>query len=42
MLLEGGGNIVYGSNHNREVYAPGGIGVLSLENNTDILFYHYC
>jgi arabinan endo-1,5-alpha-L-arabinosidase len=41
-LLQGGGGVVYGSNHDREVYAPGGIGVLTLNNGSDILFYHYC
>lgn len=41
-LLEGGGSIVYGSNH-REVYAPGGLGVLSgSDGSSDILYYHYC
>ncbi|OJJ00035.1 hypothetical protein ASPVEDRAFT_51304 [Aspergillus versicolor CBS 583.65] len=40
-LLEGGGSIVYGSNH-REVYAPGGLGVLSgSDGSSDILYYHY-
>lgn len=38
---EGGGMIVYASNHNRKVYAPGGLGVLS-EGKQDILYYHYC
>ena len=41
-LLQGGGQVVYGSNHNNEVYAPGGIGVLSLEDGSDLLYFHYC
>lgn len=41
-LLEGGGHPVYGSNHNNEVYAPGGLGVLSQEDGPDYLYYHYC
>jgi arabinan endo-1,5-alpha-L-arabinosidase len=41
MLLDGGGTIVYASNHG-EVYAPGGIGVLPGNGSTpDILYYHY-
>lgn len=41
LLVEGGGTVVYGSNHGL-VYAPGGIGVLSGEGSTsDILYYHY-
>lgn len=38
-LLEGGGEVVYGSNG--DVYAPGGQGVLADETG-DILYYHYC
>jgi len=41
-LLNGGGTIVYGSNHG-VAYAPGGLGVLTGDrNNSDILYYHYC
>lgn len=41
MLLDGGGSIVYASNHGK-VYAPGGIGVLrGNETTRDILYYHY-
>lgn len=41
MLLDGGGTIVYESNHGK-VYAPGGIGVLDGNETTpDILYYHY-
>ncbi|OQD77255.1 hypothetical protein PENDEC_c003G06691 [Penicillium decumbens] len=41
MLLDGGGTIVYASNHG-EVYAPGGLGVLPGNGSTpDILYYHY-
>lgn len=40
-LLEGGGTVVYGSNHGA-VYAPGGLGVLPGNNDSmDILYYHY-
>jgi arabinan endo-1,5-alpha-L-arabinosidase len=39
-LLQGGGQVVYGTNHGYEVYAPGGIGVLTLDGN-DILYFHY-
>lgn len=40
-LLDGGGTIVYGSNHG-DVYAPGGIGVLPANSeHQDILYYHY-
>ncbi|CAG7937239.1 unnamed protein product [Penicillium nalgiovense] len=41
-LLDGGGTVVYGSNHGA-VYAPGGLGVLSGNNDSmpDILYYHY-
>ncbi|KAH2843666.1 hypothetical protein KXV60_000252 [Aspergillus fumigatus] len=38
-LANGGGEIVYASN--RDVYAPGGQGVLT-EKSGDILYYHYC
>ncbi|THC95403.1 hypothetical protein EYZ11_005127 [Aspergillus tanneri] len=37
-LVDGGGEIVYGSN--RDVYAPGGQGVLT-DGEVDILYYHY-
>lgn len=37
-LLDGGGEIVYGSN--RDVYAPGGQQVLK-DGDTDVLYYHY-
>lgn len=41
LLVEGGGTVVYGSNHGL-VYAPGGIGVLSGHGpEADILYYHY-
>lgn len=41
LLLDGGGTIVYASNHGK-VYAPGGVGVLSGNETTpDILYYHY-
>ena len=40
-LLEGGGTVVYASNHG-EIYAPGGLGTLSGDSKTpDILYYHY-
>ena len=41
-LLDGGGTVVYGSNHG-VVYAPGGLGVLAGNNDSmpDILYYHY-
>ncbi|KAF7717033.1 Arabinan endo-1,5-alpha-L-arabinanase [Penicillium ucsense] len=40
-LLDGGGTIVYASNHGL-VYAPGGVGVLSGSSSTlDLLYYHY-
>ncbi|KAL1849026.1 hypothetical protein Plec18170_007685 [Paecilomyces lecythidis] len=42
-LTEGGGTIVYGSNSNGQVYAPGGQGIMSADENNhfDILYYHY-
>ncbi|KAL1968198.1 hypothetical protein VTN77DRAFT_2033 [Rasamsonia byssochlamydoides] len=40
-LLQGGGHVVYGSNHDGQVYAPGGLGVLSRDPEPDILYYHY-
>ena len=42
-LLDGGGTIVYGSNHGI-VYAPGSMGILQGSNASipDILYYHYC
>jgi hypothetical protein len=40
-LLDGGGTVVYGSNHGK-VYAPGGLGVLPGANGEpDVLYYHY-
>ncbi|CAG8020679.1 unnamed protein product [Penicillium olsonii] len=41
-LLDGGGTVVYASNHG-SVYAPGGLGVLPGSNDStpDILYYHY-
>lgn len=40
-LLDGGGTVVYGSNHG-DVYAPGGLGVLpENDEHQDILYYHY-
>ncbi|KAL5042897.1 putative arabinan endo-1,5-alpha-L-arabinosidase D [Aspergillus fruticulosus] len=40
-LLDGGGSVVYGSNHG-EVYAPGGLGILPGANGEpDVLYYHY-
>ncbi|KAL1859404.1 hypothetical protein Plec18167_006641 [Paecilomyces lecythidis] len=40
-LTESGGTIVYGSNHG-DVYAPGGLGVLTeIGTDQDILYYHY-
>lgn len=40
-LTEGGGTIVYGSNHG-DVYAPGGLGVLTaIGTDQDVLYYHY-
>lgn len=43
-LTEGGGTIIYGSNNNGTVYAPGGQGILSgaEKDDLDILYYHYC
>jgi arabinan endo-1,5-alpha-L-arabinosidase len=41
-LTDGGGTVVYASNHG-VVYAPGGIGVLPAnEKHPEILYYHYC
>ncbi|RDL38591.1 Arabinan endo-1,5-alpha-L-arabinosidase [Venustampulla echinocandica] len=39
-LTSGGGHVVYGSNHDKQVFAPGGLGVLS-DGPQDILYYHY-
>ncbi|KAJ5623223.1 hypothetical protein N7490_011828 [Penicillium lividum] len=40
-LLDGGGTIVYASNHG-VVYAPGGLGVLAGNDSVqDVLYYHY-
>ncbi|RAH66525.1 endo 1,5-alpha-arabinase [Aspergillus aculeatinus CBS 121060] len=40
-LTDGGGTVVYGSNHGT-VYAPGGVGVLSgADGDSDVLYYHY-
>lgn len=41
-LAEGGGSIVYGSNHDGQVYAPGSSGVISSDTRQDVLYYHYC
>lgn len=38
-LVDGGGEVIYGSN--RDVYAPGGQGVM-VDTESDILYYHYC
>jgi arabinan endo-1,5-alpha-L-arabinosidase len=40
-LLDGGGYIVYGSNHG-VVYAPGGTGVVTRDADPDIFYFHYC
>lgn len=41
LLTNGGGTTIYGSNHGH-VYAPGGIGVLSGDDDRqDVLYYHY-
>ena len=41
LLTDGGGTVVYGSNHGH-VYAPGGVGVLpGNDDRQDILYYHY-
>lgn len=41
LLLDGGGTIVYASNHGL-VYAPGGLGVMPGNSSTpDVLYYHY-
>jgi arabinan endo-1,5-alpha-L-arabinosidase len=41
LLLDGGGTVVYASNHG-VVYAPGGIGVLPGNHSTpDILYFHF-
>jgi hypothetical protein len=37
-LVDGGGTVIYGSN--AETYAPGGQGVIRVDD-TDILYYHY-
>ncbi|KAL2835029.1 glycosyl hydrolase [Aspergillus cavernicola] len=40
-LLDGGGTVIYGSNHGK-VYAPGGLGILSSSgDDPDVLYYHY-
>ncbi|PGH16993.1 hypothetical protein AJ79_01377 [Helicocarpus griseus UAMH5409] len=39
-LTKGGGHVVYGSNHDKKVLAPGGQGILA-EGKEDILYYHY-
>jgi arabinan endo-1,5-alpha-L-arabinosidase len=41
-LAEGGGSIIYGSNHDGQVYAPGSSGVISSDSGKDVLYYHYC
>ncbi|KAJ9221561.1 CAZyme family GH43 [Paecilomyces variotii] len=42
-LTDGGGTIIYGSNNNGVVYAPGGQGIMSgaETGDFDILYYHY-
>ncbi|EED12428.1 endo-arabinanase, putative [Talaromyces stipitatus ATCC 10500] len=40
-LAEGGGSLVYGSNHNGQVYAPGSSGVVTTSSGRDVLYYHY-
>ncbi|KAJ5428217.1 Glycoside hydrolase family 43 [Penicillium cf. griseofulvum] len=41
LLIDGGGTVVYGSNHG-VIYAPGGLGVLGGNDSvSDILYYHY-
>ncbi|KAH8693951.1 glycosyl hydrolase [Talaromyces proteolyticus] len=40
-LLNGGGEVVYGSNSNGQVYAPGSSGVLTNYWGRDVLYYHY-
>ena len=39
-MASGGGTTIMGSQGN--VYAPGGQGVVTAANGTDILYYHYC
>ncbi|KAL3492590.1 putative arabinan endo-1,5-alpha-L-arabinosidase D [Aspergillus germanicus] len=40
-LLDGGGSVIYGSNH-KKVYAPGGLGILpGTGDRPDVLYYHY-
>ncbi|KAL9095073.1 MAG: hypothetical protein Q9165_002675 [Trypethelium subeluteriae] len=39
-MAQGGGTTIMGSNGN--VYAPGGQGVVTAADGTDILYYHYC
>ncbi|PGH12990.1 hypothetical protein AJ79_03963 [Helicocarpus griseus UAMH5409] len=39
---EGGGHKVYATNHDNEVFAPGGLGVINgRDGKPDILYYHY-
>ena len=42
LLIDGGGSVIYASNHGK-VYAPGGVGVLPGINasTSDILYFHY-
>lgn len=37
---EGGGHVVYGSNHGGDIFAPGGLGVLEEDDRT-VLYFHY-
>ena len=39
-MKTGGGTTIMGSSGN--VYAPGGQGVVTAADGTDILYYHYC
>lgn len=40
-LADGGGSLIYGSNHDGQVYAPGSSGVISSDSGRDVLYYHY-
>ncbi|QKX62939.1 uncharacterized protein TRUGW13939_10107 [Talaromyces rugulosus] len=40
-LVNDGGHLVYGSNNNGQVYAPGSNGVLNNDLGPDVLYYHY-
>lgn len=39
-MTDGGGTTIMASNGN--VYAPGGQGVFTDADGTDVLYYHYC